>query len=235
LEVGAVGGCTKKAIMMIKRMIEETAQFGWRAIIGWSFCLAFGCFIYTPGHLLGLISSVGLAYVVTVSLPLSLVSGTLIGAFQWLILDAHWKRNTVAWLLVTLTGWSLGRMDVWIIVLIAYSRSGRNTSGVEYGVISPDHLWLGIVFYVLMGLICGVCQWPVLRRRTSLAKWWIVISVTAWALGAITYGGIGMLHIGWLLELLVAPIVSGAVIGLVTGAGLRLVLNPVRQTQRLSG
>lgn len=67
----------------------------------------------------------------------------------------------------------------------------------------------------LGGLVLGVCQWVVLRRRTPRAAWWVPTSAVAWVLGGLLSGAVGP-PAGW--------VVIGAVYGLVTAPVLGWIL-----------
>lgn len=81
---------------------------------------------------------------------------------------------------------------------------------------------------VIGGLIIGVAQWFVLRKRVSQAGWWIVASFLSWGLIA----GIGFGAWGWAVprnsleipQRLIFGILSGVQVGALIGVGQWLVL-----------
>jgi hypothetical protein len=81
---------------------------------------------------------------------------------------------------------------------------------------------MGMLSEGLVGLVLGVVQWTVLRKKIRGAGWWIVISMLAWASNAILVAVLGRtLHIPnderiwWLVSLM-----GGIVLGLVTATGM---------------
>ena len=66
-----------------------------------------------------------------------------------------------------------------------------------------------------------MAQWLILRQQTHGAGYWVVITIVAGVIGS-TVGSIIMLSGG---NSAVGGIVSGAIIGLITGTQLVLLLN----------
>ncbi len=87
----------------------------------------------------------------------------------------------------------------------------------------------------LVGALSGYIQARVLRRYVLASRWWIVASTAGWAASAL---GLGVLvplgeRVYPVISLLLAPAVSGLILGVVTGGVLvRLPLRPEPLTLR---
>jgi hypothetical protein len=81
---------------------------------------------------------------------------------------------------------------------------------------------MGMLSEGVVGLVIGVAQWPVLRRRVRGAGWWIFISTLAWAGNAILVTALGRTLFGaddesmWRL----ISLIGGIMPGLVTATGM---------------
>lgn len=62
---------------------------------------------------------------------------------------------------------------------------------------------------IVVGLAIGVAQWMILRREVHWSAWWIVISIVGWTTG---------------MALLPGLILTGVMVGAVTGIALELLL-----------
>jgi hypothetical protein len=63
---------------------------------------------------------------------------------------------------------------------------------------------LNLISWIAFGLVVGLAQWFVLRREVGRATWWILATVLAW---------IAIMNIS------MAPLQEGLIIGVVTGIG----------------
>jgi hypothetical protein len=78
---------------------------------------------------------------------------------------------------------------------------------------APSQLASSSVF-LLFGLVLGVAQWLVLRRRVPQAGWWIAITIAGWILAFLLVGvaylsGLYVEPFDMLADLLVPTIVTG--------------------------
>lgn len=93
-------------------------------------------------------------------------------------------------------------------------------------------IWLGLAF---MGLGTGVAQWWVIRKSFSKGTWWPTISAVGWPLGYLAGGSVGgaLLTVtgSQLLAGLIGILVTGLIIGAVTGAVLLWMLRERRLEQ----
>jgi hypothetical protein len=95
------------------------------------------------------------------------ISGALVGVFQWLVLQdriAHpWR-----WIVFTFCGWTIG----YLIIFIASPREFKMFDGM------------------LIGFTTGVAQWMILRHELHWAGWWIIFTVIGWTTGLTILPGI---------------------------------------------
>lgn len=156
--------------------------------------------------------------------------GAIVGAAQWLVLRrvlpslraTNWIAATVAG---AVTAWMLGRIP-------SALADWKSVSG---GAGQPEPsasmiLLLSAAAGAALGLILGAAQWVVLRDHVRRAGLWIGANALAWAVGMpLIFLAAGMpasqtsaLAIGALA--LVTVGVTGAVVGAIEGAFLRLLL-----------
>ena len=90
---------------------------------------------------------------------------------------------------------------------------------------------MGMLTDGLVGLVIGVAQWPVLRKKVRSAGWWVVISMLAWASNAVLVAVLSRtLHIPsderiwWLVSL-----IGGIIPGLVSATGMVWLLSRMRR------
>ena len=147
--------------------------------------------------------------------------GTVIGVAQWLVLRPY-IRHPNRWIIVTIVGAMVGWMvGVKASVFLALV-TGLGTRGLSLSIFFEGVLLLG----AWVGLMLGFAQWFVLQANLPGAGWWIPANIVAWALGlAVAFLGIGMAkQAGWDAIALAgtgfAGILSGAVVGAITGAVL---------------
>jgi hypothetical protein len=88
-----------------------------------------------------------------------LISGYLIGAFQWAVLIRRLSKAR-RWAVVTIVGWSIGAL----IFLFA----------------PPT---LDILRGPILGAAVGIAQWNLIRREFHWTGWWIPVSLIAWTTG----------------------------------------------------
>ena len=90
-------------------------------------------------------------------------------------------------------------------------------------------IWFGLAF---MGLGTGLAQWWVVRKTFSKGSWWPTISAIIWPLGYVAGGSVsGALIVplgSQLLAGLVGIVVTGLIIGAITGAVLLWLLREQR-------
>jgi hypothetical protein len=184
-------------------MKTSNKQVGWLFWLQWSLASIMGMFV---GFFMGFIIA-GLTHGVLggrfAHAILGIVLGIGIGAMQWLVLRRRLSR----------TGW-------WILATVAvgYTIVHAGFMGFSASVNSLNALlrWTGIVAFG--GAVTGVLQWLVLRPQISRSGWWVLISTVSWGLSvtvarAFSWGVDDADAFG-------ALIVTGAILGTVTGAAL---------------
>jgi hypothetical protein len=134
------------------------------------------------------------------TLILGLVVGLFLGALQWLVLrgvlpGAGWwiPASTVGWG----TGFYLGAVVSHLVNLTDFS--------------------FGLALGAVVGLLSGVFQWLVLRRRTRHAGWWILASIFSWTFALLFYQA-GLSAIGLYFGLMVGMVTGWALIGILSFA-----------------
>jgi hypothetical protein len=96
-----------------------------------------------------------------------IISGFLVGIFQWLVLQDRISRPW-RWVVFTFSGWTVG----YLITFFAIPQ--------EYEMING----------VVIGLTTGIALWMILRRELYWAGWWIVFSVIGWTTGLTLLPGV---------------------------------------------
>ena len=144
---------------------------------------------------------------------LGMLIGGMIGASQWMYL--RWRmRDANWWIPATSLGWGIGLpFALWINLL-----AGLGLSAFLYGVV--------------IGGAVGLGQWVLLKRSTSPAGKWILISVVALPIGIaltglidqrlILWSGIESEQARWFTAF--SGGVAGLVVGLLTGMTLLVLL-----------
>ena len=130
--------------------------------------------------------------------------GTIVGLGQaWVLRRAG--HGVPGWTVVTAIGTALG------LAVAVTMPEGSDLAG---------RVGLGAVHGAAIGVILGTLQWLVLRRRLSGARWWVLVSVVAWSLGA---------AIGDLAVVAAEPpadlLIGFAVAAMVSGVGLAALVN----------
>ena len=125
--------------------------------------------------------------------------GTILGLAQaWVLRRA--VGGVPGWTVVTAVGTALG------LAVAVTMPEGTGLAG---------RVALGAVHGFAIGMILGTLQWLVLRRRLPGARWWVLVSVVAWSIGAAT---------GDLVVTLAEPpvdlLVGFAVAAMASGVGL---------------
>lgn len=119
--------------------------------------------------------------------PLTIViSGLLVGVFQWLVLQGRITRPW-RWIFSSFCGWIIG---YFISV---------------YGALLGFEIFDGAIF----GLTVGIAQWIILRNELRWTGWWIIFSIVGWTTG---------------LTLLPGVIMTGTVVGVLSGIALEILL-----------
>lgn len=131
--------------------MQEADSFDWAFWFQWVMAT-------TLGWLLGkiLLPSVAL-----------LVSGCLVGAFQWAVLIRRLSKAR-RWAAATIVGWSIGSL-IYVI-----------------GVPPAFDLLAGAI----LGAAVGIAQWQILRREYHWTGWWIPVSVIGWTTGVTLLPGL---------------------------------------------
>lgn len=155
------------------------------------------------------------------------------GPFDWGFLFQWMVATTMGWLLgkvlfpgltLVVTGLAMSGLQ-WFILQhrlpkawrwIAASMVGWLAGGLVVTLLLPEPF--EFLSGLLFGLTTGLGQWTVLRREVLWAGWWIPVSALAWTTG---------------LNVLPGIMLSGVMIGLVSGIALEILLRhpKPRQTQ----
>ena len=122
-------------------VISKILSFDWALWFFWIMAT-------TWGWLLGGLVIPGVAFI---------ISGFLIGIFQWLVLQGRIVRARL-WIVATSVGWIAG-------YLISFFALPEELQGV------------------VIGLTTGLAQWTILRGLVQWSGWWIVFSVIGWTTG----------------------------------------------------
>jgi hypothetical protein len=188
----------------------ERNEFGlW---LGWTLATALGMLI---GHLalfpMVEFLDLGLARIIA-----PLFAGLLVGFAQWLILRGYLTRCS-DWVLAGGASWAAAfAIGLFII---------QNLTGSSL---------VGLIAYLLFGLIVAIFQWPILRREIPNIWSWILANVIGWTLGFyVSQIIVGLLFSPDFYSQALVTAISSGVSGLVAGAltGLALVWI-VRQPDR---
>jgi hypothetical protein len=140
--------------------------------------------------------------------------GIGVGILQWLVLQGRVSR--VGW-------WVLASAAAGAIQMVGDLESYSEL--LSFGLLLR---FTGIV--ALGGAVAGILQWLVLRGKVSRAGWWVLASTVGWGLSIAV-----MRALEWGVTddcSLVSQVVSGVVLGAITGAALVWLLRqPVPEAQ----
>jgi len=115
-----------------------------------------------------------------------LATGIAIGVLQGFVLQ-HRIAKAWHWMVATAAGWALGSL-----IIIGFLPAALDFLGG-----------------MILGLVCGLAQWFILRKEVHWAGWWIPISIAAWTTG---------------MTLLPGFFLTGMLAGVITGVALELLL-----------
>ncbi len=101
------------------------------------------------------------------SLLTIVISGFLVGIFQWLVLLGRITRPW-RWIFASFCGWTIGYFITF------------------YGVLREFEIFYGAI----IGLTVGIAQWVILRSEVHLAGWWIIFSIVGWTTGLTLLPGV---------------------------------------------
>jgi len=101
------------------------------------------------------------------------VAGLVTGVLQYFLLRWYLPR-VIGWIFATAGGWSLG-------VLLVSLPGWLNWTNVFLNRIDLN--------FIVIGLLIGLLQWLLLRRRLFRAGWWIVANLVGWGLLALVTPG----------------------------------------------
>jgi len=103
-----------------------------------------------------------------ISSPLTIViSGFLVGIFQWLVLQGRIARPW-RWIISSFCGWTIGYFITF------------------YGILREFEVFDGAI----IGLTVGIAQWVILRSELSWTGWWIIFNIIGWTTGLILLPGV---------------------------------------------
>jgi hypothetical protein len=132
-------------------MIKQILSFDWAFYFFWIMATTLGWLI--GGFILPALSIV--------------VSGVMVGLFQWLVLQGHISKPW-RWIVATFFGWTAG------YILMSFA-------------VPPEFEMLN---GVLIGLTTGIAQWMILRHEVHWSGWWIVFSIIGWVSGLTLLPGV---------------------------------------------
>ena len=172
--------------------------------LGWTLATAGGMLLgFLPTLLVVNVVNLGLAQIIV-----PVLAGTIIGFAQWIVLRRY-ITATSDWVLAGGTSWAAGYVLGLFLVQAL-----------------PSTIVVGIVGYLLFGVIVALVQWPVLRREIPNAFVWIVASALGWAAGFwASQAVLPLFFTGPLIEPAVSTTVIAVTSGLIAGAitGIALV------------
>ena len=155
-----------------------------------------------------------------------LVLGSIVGAFQWLILR-RWKKDSSGWLLSTIIGHTVG-LPVSFAILVGWDWLIAQWAGVPLFVDQTRAFLLMPLapMMILAGAVVALAQWFTLRHlfprsKPREAALWVAGTALGW--GASFWAAAYIFTAG--LSLTVQNAVAGGVVGVVTGAILVLLLS----------
>ena len=130
--------------------------------LAWTFATALGMIVgYLPLALLVGSLDLGVALVIV-----PIISGTLLGLAQWLVLRPYITKS-YDWILNQAVGWVVGfTLGLFVVQLLSKTPLGM------------------LVGFMAFGLIVALFQYPILRREIPHLVSWIVANVIGWTLGA---------------------------------------------------
>lgn len=190
----------------------ERNEFGlWLA---WTLATAFGMLIgYLPLALLIGSIDLGLARVIV-----PIITGTLLGLAQWLVLRPYVK-GSYDWILHHAVGWVVGfTLGLFVVQLLSKTPLGM------------------LIGFLCFGLIVALFQFPILRREIPHLATWILANMIGWTLGAyLSQLADGVFFQNAAPTTFVSVLVSVGITGLIAGAvtAIALILI-VRQPDRLT-
>ena len=175
-------------------MNTERTNVGWGFWLAWFLASIIG---YTVGMLLGASLAYGLfdrdAFDAIMGVTLGIVMGAIGGFAQWVVLRER----------ITGSGW-------WVLAsalgFAAFGLSGAIPSNVNPAV-------TGTLTSVTIGLVSGILQWLILRRKVARAGWWVWANILGLLVGEIGF------PVAIAISSTTNSDVSVLVVGLVYGAG----------------
>jgi hypothetical protein len=172
-----------------------TLWFGWLLVsaggwaLGWLVAPSVGGFVSWP---IAEAVDAALAEIVGGTVAWGIL-GLFLGVGQWLLLRRH-IRKAGWWVLATVVGCAVAGSVKWvqgpIMDQIAFEvAAGLGEIGWEI-VMPLMGIGLGLIFEGATGLVVGSAQWLVLQRQVPRAGRWVLVSVVAWATGAVLIAGV---------------------------------------------
>jgi hypothetical protein len=162
---------------VVANIVGEVVGFGLAALIG----------AVAAQVVAALSGGVQVAAMVGAVVAIGGAEGALVGLAQWLVLRRWWPAITRrAWLLATVAG----AIVAWGAGMVIGSLAGDRLEAVMSGPPVVPALAIGLV----AGSLLSLFQWPVLRRVTAWAGWWVPAHALAWAAGmVVAFAGLGLL------------------------------------------
>jgi len=196
-------------------MKVKRSQVGWGFGIMWVLASTVGMFVgFNMGFFLAAFTHLVLGLGDRLAFSFfGIALGIGVGVLQWLVLRRRVYR--VGWWVLASAAGGYG--------ILQAGFEGLSES-LSFGALLS---FTGVV--ALGGAVTGLLQWLVLRGQVSRAGWWVLASTVGWGLVGAVLGafpwGVGD------TDALVALVVTGAVLGAVTGGALVWLLRqPVPET-----
>jgi hypothetical protein len=191
--------------------------------------------------------NVDLTVFILLSVLSGLITGALVGLFQWLVLRRR-LGGLGMWIPATVVGFGIDYLLKAVYFLLRYSE----TSGFQERV--PQGSFLPFIFIatpILGALFIGVSQWLVLRREVPSSGWWVLIMPVGTIIALIFHGAV---HIpyeelnSWIMRLTIKTsigvipltkvvyplpyLVEGIVLGAVTGVVIVMLIRASEKQSR---
>jgi hypothetical protein len=209
--------------MMTKRT-QARLPVMWGLVLKWVLATALG---YSFGQLLGFIAGVTIGSMLVPVMGESTAALIGVGFVNWAVTGAVLALTQVLmtrqdidlpyrWALFTALGWTIGNL--------AGTAIGAPLSQVLAVV------WVNSIYLAVLGLFMGLTQWWVIREKLPRASWWIAANIAAWPFALpmvnliLAMAASAGLPLDESMGTLVAGLLSGALVGLLTGIVLNWIV-----------
>jgi len=151
----------------------------------------------------------------------------LVAGLQWLVLRRYLvELRWFSWVGAAVAGYLAALV---CMALAAAASLILGTRLVDLIGLSALRLLTVIVLGGLIGAVVGFAQWLVLRRHLTASVWWIPATFLAWVVVALLTPTSLVFHDSTTAAQLMSQVISGLVIGSITGMTLILLLRKSRE------